>query len=576
MTKHPIPDAALDDRLALVGTSGSGKTHTACTCVERLLHLKARVVVVDPLDVWYGLRLKADGVMPGFPVVVFGGAHGDLPITEHSGSLIGETVATMAESCIVSLGGLGSKSAERRFMLAFLESLYRNATKEPVHLIFDEADLWAPQRTSEPQLQNLMEQIVRRGRVKGFIPYLITQRPAVLSKDVLSQADGLIAMKLTSSQDRDAIGAWIEGQADRADEKKMLARLPQLERGSGVVWIPGRAILKEAQFPARETFDSSRTPKRGEAVRSAALKPIDLGAVKERLASIEVETAANDPKKLKAEIAALKRQVAAGGGAPDPGALRVAEERGFERGGEVVRAAIAEAVADWPDALAAAMADTIRERTNRLMQLVGLVPRQPQISRPSAASAGRSGPTAPVAPTRPAQRQAAQRANGNGAGAHAELTGPERTFLASVAWWKVVAGNDKPTRAQVCAIAGWRVTSGHVKNVAGSLRTKGLIDYPSDGRIRFAPGGEAVADAPDDTGRPVASYVRETLSGPQQQVFDELLRHPHGLAREALCDAIGWSVASGHVKNVLGSLRSMEVVEYPTQGSAKLADWILQ
>jgi hypothetical protein len=29
----------------------------------------------------------------------------------------------------------------------------------------------------------------------------------VLSKDVLSQVDGLIAFKLTSSQDRDAIGA---------------------------------------------------------------------------------------------------------------------------------------------------------------------------------------------------------------------------------------------------------------------------------------------------------------------------------------------------------------------------------
>jgi len=37
----------------------------------------------------------------------------------------------------------------------------------------------------------------------------------VLHKDVLSQADILIAMKLTASQDRDAIGAWIEGQADR-------------------------------------------------------------------------------------------------------------------------------------------------------------------------------------------------------------------------------------------------------------------------------------------------------------------------------------------------------------------------
>jgi len=35
-------------------------------------------------------------------------------------------------------------------------------------------------------------EVVRRGRVRGFIPWLITQRPAVVHKDVLSQADILI------------------------------------------------------------------------------------------------------------------------------------------------------------------------------------------------------------------------------------------------------------------------------------------------------------------------------------------------------------------------------------------------
>jgi hypothetical protein len=225
---------------------------------------------------------------------------------------------------IISLGGLGTKAAERRFMLAFLERLYRRATGEPFHIVFDEADLWAPQKSSEPQLQNLMEQIVRRGRVKGFIPWLITQRPAVLSKDVLSQADGLVALKLTSSQDRDAIGGWIEGQADKADSKRMLARLPQLARGQGVVWIPGRGILEEVKFPAKETFDSSRTPKRGETVRSAALKPIDLGAVKSRLAAIEAENAKPKP-------AATPTTARPG---VDDRALRDAEERGRRLGFE--------------------------------------------------------------------------------------------------------------------------------------------------------------------------------------------------------------------------------------------------
>jgi DNA helicase HerA-like ATPase len=209
---YPIPDDALDERHAFVGTSGSGKTNAAASAAERLLRCGVRVVVIDPLDVWYGLRLRRDGVTPSeFPVVIFGGAHGDLPLNEHAGALLGETIATTSESCIVSLGGFMTKAAERRFMLPFLDALYRRTSGEPLHLIFDEADLWAPKRLLDKEgdaakLLGMMETIVRRGRVKGFIPWLISQRPAVLSKNVLSQVDGLVALKLTSSQDRDALG----------------------------------------------------------------------------------------------------------------------------------------------------------------------------------------------------------------------------------------------------------------------------------------------------------------------------------------------------------------------------------
>lgn len=155
--KYPIPDEALDDRLAYVGTSGSGKTYAAGTGVERLLARRSRAVIVDPLGVWYGLRLHADGKTRGFDVVIFGGPHGDLPLTEHAGALIGETVATMGESCIIDLSELPSKAAERRFMLAFLDAIYRKTDPrhvDPYHIVFDEADLWAPQKSSEPMLQS--------------------------------------------------------------------------------------------------------------------------------------------------------------------------------------------------------------------------------------------------------------------------------------------------------------------------------------------------------------------------------------------------------------------------------------
>jgi hypothetical protein len=311
---HPIPAAAIDDRLGFVGTSGSGKTYAAGTAVERLLAAGARVVIVDPLDVWWGLRLSADGKKPSrFGLPIFGGAHGDLPLNESAGKLIGETVTTMSESCIVSLKGLGTKEAERRFMLAFLDAAYRKANGSLTHWIFDEADLWAPQNTGKgagPALQALMEQIVRRGRIDGFIPWLITQRPAVISKDVLSQVDGLVVMKLTASQDRDAIGAWVSGQADLDQWRDLKATLPTMEKGHGLVWLPGHGKLATAQFPAKATFDSSRAPKRGEKRTARDLKPLDLDALKGKLAAVEVEVNANDPAALKTRVRALEAELA--------------------------------------------------------------------------------------------------------------------------------------------------------------------------------------------------------------------------------------------------------------------------
>jgi DNA helicase HerA-like ATPase len=72
---------ALDDRIAIVGTAGSGKTYAAKGFVERLLGAGARVAVVDPLGVWWDLRASATGGAAGYPVVVFGGKHADIPIT---------------------------------------------------------------------------------------------------------------------------------------------------------------------------------------------------------------------------------------------------------------------------------------------------------------------------------------------------------------------------------------------------------------------------------------------------------------------------------------------------------------
>ena len=274
-----------------------GKTYAAKGLVERLMDGGGRVCVVDPLGVWWGLRAGADGGdAGGYPVVVFGGRHADIALDGGMGAALGRLLGTHPLVCVVDLSELGSGTARRLFMTSFAEALHE-ANTEPLHLVLDETDLWAPQRAQADgqALLGRIEEIVRRGRVRGFVPWLITQRPAVLHKDVLSQADILVSMKLTSSQDREAIGRWIQGQADRADGRRILAELPQLGRGEGTLWAPSDGVLTRVQFPLIRTFDSSRTPQRDEGVATPrTLAAVDVSALAVALAEMEAVTSDRD------------------------------------------------------------------------------------------------------------------------------------------------------------------------------------------------------------------------------------------------------------------------------------------
>lgn len=552
---YPLPSEALDDRLGFVGISGSGKTYGAGTAIEWLLDGGARVIIVDPLDVWWGLRLSPDGKKAGFDLPIFGGAHGDLPLNEGSGKLIGETVARMAESCIVSLGSLGTKSAERRFMLAFLESLYRNANGEPVHLIFDEADLWAPQRTSEPMLQSRMEEIVRRGRVKGFIPWLITQRPAVLSKDVLSQVDGLVAFKLTSKHDRDAIGSWVEGQADREEWRRKSAEMPTLARGSCIVWLPARGVLETTAFPKKVTYDSSRTPKRGEKRATAAPKPLDLGKLRERLAAVEESAKANDPATLRAEIDRLRKAAATADkgasveqveGVRDAARKRGYEE-GFDYGYETAHRAFSLVIAkilEKTKTIPNLMNDAVRELMN-------------EIAPPSVKPRPTPAPKPGIAPAVAKASRVVERVPQTGG----DLPAPEQKIVDAIRWWNAL-GVASPSQAQVAFVAGYSHKSGTWSTYLGRLRSAGMIE--GRGELLLTSAGAAVAREPSvaPTAQAVQDAVLEKIDGPLRKILAPLLRvYPDDMTQSDLASEAGYSSSSGTWSTYLGRLRKLDLID---------------
>src|ERR1700733_4721581 len=226
--------------------------------------MQRRVLFLDPLSVWWGLKSGADGKAPGFPIPVFGGPHADIPLHDAAGPIIGELIYSTGISAVLDMGQM-RKAEQARLVTDLLDYLYP-LNRDPLWLVLEEADAFAPQQPMGELNRVLgeVDRIARRGRNFGWRLIAITQRPAKLNKDVLTQLSTLVALGVTSPQDRDAIKAWVDGNADREQAREVYDSLAKLGVGEGWIWAPDHDILERVRFPAIRTLDTSKTPKAGE------------------------------------------------------------------------------------------------------------------------------------------------------------------------------------------------------------------------------------------------------------------------------------------------------------------------
>lgn len=549
-----LPAAALDSHVGILGKTGSGKSNAAKVLAERLMADGQRVCALDPTGTWWGLRLEAGGKKRSqFAPVIFGGDHGDIAIGRQHGAVLGEAIGTSADSAIIDTQQM--KVGERvEFATEFAEALLRS-NRGPLHLIIDEAHLFAPQgKVNDPQsgkMVHAFNNLVSLGRGRGLRIILISQRPAKMHKDSLTQVETLIAMRLIAPQDRAAIRDWVGEWADKAKGDEIIASLPSLPVGDAWVWAPQLDFLERKHFPLAVTYDSGTADANASA---RELPPIDTEKLGAKMDGIRQEAMANDPKRLKARIAELEREKAKTVPAVAEKVIinaseeQIAEaiQRGYKSGVAAEQQRLGQKVLDFAAQFALAAQET--------GSIAASAPRQ-------------SAPKAVAAPRRDAKpARAPVESDGS-------VTGPQLKVLGALAWWAAM-GNDKPLRPQVAAICGWAASSGHLKNVLGSLSSAGLISYPAPGQVQITPEGSSVAPEPDMS-MTVIDGVRAVLSGPQRALFEALLPGSQTpMDRSDLAEAVGWAPTSGHLKNTLGSLSTLQIITYPSRGSVALADWI--
>jgi hypothetical protein len=150
---------------------------------------------------------------------------------------------------------------------------------------------------------NAVSNLVVMGRNRGLGVTLINQRASTINKDVLTQVDTLIAMRLVAPQDRKALKEWVEYHSAEGDFDKFMESIGSMPTGQGWIWSPEfLGVFKKIKIRERETFHPDRE-KLGTNFEMPILEQAD---VQEFIKEFQSEVVKKDIPVTKAEI---KQQV---------------------------------------------------------------------------------------------------------------------------------------------------------------------------------------------------------------------------------------------------------------------------
>jgi hypothetical protein len=266
-----VPDL-VTDTIGILARKGAGKTYLAMVIAEEFLASTFSIpfVVLDPMGVWWGLLSDVEGNPTERRLVVFGGAHGHYPLTSRDGGIMAKMVVACRPLPFVFDLSAFPREEQHRFCADFSAELFL-VNKEPLHIFLDEADGFAPQRlegkSSRHQKRSLAEIdcLVRRGRVHGLGMTLITQRPAVISKNVLSQVGAMFFLETGAPHDLRAIDDWLHDRITEDVRRQCREELPVLGPGQAF-YLRGGEHYRFCKFTVRskKTYDSSLTPRIGD------------------------------------------------------------------------------------------------------------------------------------------------------------------------------------------------------------------------------------------------------------------------------------------------------------------------
>ncbi|MFQ5658583.1 MAG: ATP-binding protein [Candidatus Methylomirabilales bacterium] len=568
--------------IGILAVRGAGKSNTAAVMVEEMFKAKLPFVVIDPVGSWWGLKSSRDGKKPGLPIPVFGGQerYWNMPLERTAGSMIADLIVDDRLSCVIDTSAF-SEGDKIRFLIDFAERLYRR-NQDPLHLVLEEADDYAPQRPMRDQARLLRawENVVRRGRSRGLGITMISQRSAALNKNVLTQIETLVAMRTTSPQDRKAIQGWVEYHGQST---KLLESLPGLEDGEAWIWSPHwLKTLKRVHIRYRNTFDSAATPKDIKGRRPpATLADINLKALEKKM-SATIERAKDQSvdhwKRLTREkdrqIAELEKTTTTGK------AVREAHEAACQaerKSHEIVAAVHREntTLKGWLERYL-----TLVENVKKLLtkeaphvEITALQPRKKALPKTTPTLPRPASPVSKPVPPPPRRREPISYPV---ADSNDHLQPRHLQILRSIARYEAL-GIHPVSKKQIGADAGHVASGGNFRTLMSQLHTPGYVEYVGQGYVALTDKGREAAGPVEELALPTHQNImemwRQRLQPRHLKVLEPIIeRYPDPMTKAELGELVELAHESGNFRTLMSQIKTRGLVTYPGPGLVRAAD----
>lgn len=238
----------LTGRGFITGKSGSGKSNTASVFAEELLEANYNMLIVDTEGEYWGLKERYDLLHVGNSETC------DVQINTSHAEKLASIALDRNLPTILDVSEFDDLDEANAIIHDVISELFHreNDVRKPFLLIIEEIQEYLPQSGGKDELAELLLRVAKRGRKRGLGLCGISQRPAAVDKDYITQCDWLVWHRLTWENDLAVVERLLGDEI--ADD------ISDLADGEAYLMTDWDGQVERVQFRRKKTFDAGATP----------------------------------------------------------------------------------------------------------------------------------------------------------------------------------------------------------------------------------------------------------------------------------------------------------------------------